>query len=140
MRRARVNWVLALAISIAACSPSPPQPPAPADSPAASAKGARLYAGNCIGCHQENGQGIPGVYPSLVASPVVLGDPDRLAAWIVKGRRPPVTPAGRFPTIMPQFAWLKPADVAALLTYLRSSFGNHAAPVDAGAVAQALQE
>jgi mono/diheme cytochrome c family protein len=138
MRRVRAYWVLALAISIAACSPSPPG--AAADSSAGSGSGARLYSGNCVGCHQENGQGIPGVYPSLVASPVVLGDPGLLAVWIVKGRRPPVTPAGRFPTIMPQFVWLKPDDVAALLTYLRSSFGNHAAPVDARTVAQALTE
>jgi mono/diheme cytochrome c family protein len=138
MRCARAYCVLALAIGIAACSPSPP--PTAADSSAGSGSGVRLYAGNCVGCHQENGQGIPGVYPSLVASPAVLGDPGLLAAWIVKGRRPPVTPAGRFPTIMPQFVWMKPNDVAALLTYLRSSFGNHAAPVDAGAVAKALQE
>jgi len=138
MRFARAYFVLALAIGVAACSPSPP--PAVPDSSAGSANGARLYSGNCAGCHQESGQGIPGVYPSLVGSPVVLGDPGVLAAWIVKGRRPPVTPAGRFPTIMPQFVWLRPEDVAALLNFLRSNFGNHAAPVDAGVVAKALQE
>jgi len=138
MRCLRVHWVLALAISVAACSPSPP--PAASDASVGSANGARLYMGNCVGCHQENGQGIPGVYPSLAGSAVVLGDPGLLAAWIVNGRRPPVTPAGRFPTIMPQFVWLKADDVAALLTYLRSSFGNHAASVGAGTVTQALQD
>ena len=137
MHSRRAHWVLSLAIGIAACSPRPPAAP---DSPASSANGARLYEGNCSGCHQQNGQGIHGVYPSLAASPVVLGDPGLLAAWIVRGRRPPITPAGRYPTIMPQFAWLRPDDIAALLTYLRSSFGNHAAAVDADAVARALQE
>ena len=140
MRLACAHVVLALAVAIAACSastsPSPP-PPAPTTS-VRIADGARLYAGNCVGCHQQNGEGIRGVYPSLAASPVVLGDPGPMAAWIVKGRRPPVTPAGRYPTIMPQFVWLKPEDVAALLTYLRSSFGNHAPAVAVDTVTGAL--
>jgi mono/diheme cytochrome c family protein len=135
MRHARAHGVLALAVAVAACSP--PTPPSP--SPPAT-DGARLYAGNCVGCHQQDGQGIHGVYPSLAGSQVVLGDPGPMAAWIVKGRRPTVTPAGRYPTIMPQFAWLKPDDVAALLTYLRSSFGNHAPAVDVGAVTRALDQ
>ena len=80
------------------------------------------------------------MYPSLAGSPVVLGDPALMASWIVKGRRPPVPAAGRFPTIMPQFAWMKATDIAALLTYLRSSFGNHAAAVDPEPMAMALRE
>jgi mono/diheme cytochrome c family protein len=48
-------------------------------------------------------------------------------------------PPGRYSTAMPQFGWLKDADAAALFTYLRSSFGNHAAPVDAATVASALE-
>jgi mono/diheme cytochrome c family protein len=141
MRHAIAYGLLGLAASLAACSPStsPAPPPAPATAVRA-ADGERLYAGNCVGCHQQNGQGIPGVYPSLAASPVVLGDPGPMAAWIVKGRRPPVTPAGRYPTLMPQFVWLKPNDVAALLTYLRSSFGNHAPAVDVDAVSRALDQ
>jgi mono/diheme cytochrome c family protein len=138
MRLTCARGVLALAVALAACSPSTsPSPPSPS---AQVADGARLYAGNCAGCHQQNGQGIPGVYPSLAASPVVLGDPGPMAAWIVKGRRPTVTPAGRFPTIMPQFVWLKPDDVAALLNYLRSSFGNHAPAVDVDTIAHALDQ
>jgi mono/diheme cytochrome c family protein len=132
--------LVALAFSLAACSPSPSATAALPQSPADATDGARLYAGNCIGCHQANGQGIPGVYPNLAGSPVVLGDPAAMASWIVKGRRPTVTPAGRYPTLMPQFAWLKSADVAALLSYLRSSFGNHATAVDPEAITKALKD
>ena len=74
----------------------------------------------------------------MSGSPVVLGDPRALALWIVKGRRPPAMPAGRYPTVMTQFGWLKPGDAAALLTYLRASFGNAAPSVDAATVAHAL--
>ncbi len=49
-------------------------------------------------------------------------------------------PTGRYPTQMLQFGWMKPADAAALFTYLRSSFGNSAAPVDAAVVSKALAQ
>lgn len=105
---------------------------------AAADPGARIYNGNCIACHQQDARGIPGVYPSLVGSPVVLGDPSVLALWVVKGRRPSSMPAGRYPTAMLQFGWMNAQDAAALLTYLRSSHGNEAPPVDASVIARAL--
>jgi mono/diheme cytochrome c family protein len=106
--------------------------------PSTADTGARIYLGNCIACHQQDARGIPGVYPSLVGSPVVLGDPSVLALWVVKGRRPASMPAGRYPTTMMQFGWMNAQDAAALLTYLRSSHGNEAPPVDASLVSHAL--
>jgi len=103
-------------------------------------RGASLFEGNCSACHQQSGLGIPGVYPSLAGSPVVLGDPKALALWIIEGRRPASMPHGRYSTAMPHFGWLSEADAAALLTYLRSSFGNHATPVDAATLAGALED
>jgi mono/diheme cytochrome c family protein len=102
--------------------------------------GERIYSGNCVPCHQQSGAGIPGVYPGLAGSPVVLGDPEQLARWVIKGQRPVSMPAGRYPTQMLQFGWMKPADAAALFSYLRSNFGNSAAPVDAAAVSKALAQ
>jgi mono/diheme cytochrome c family protein len=100
--------------------------------------GERIYNGNCVPCHQQTGAGIPGVYPGLAGSPVVLGDPAELSRWVLKGQRPPSMPAGRYSTQMLQFGWMKPADAAALFSYVRSNFGNAAAPVDAAAVAAAV--
>jgi len=144
MKTRNVLLVCALAGTLAACPgkhPGSPQASAPAasagGSPAAQL-GGRIYDGNCVPCHQQTGAGIPGVYPTLVGSPVVLGDPEELARWVLKGQRPPSMPMGRYPTQMLQFGWMKPADAAALFTYLRSNFGNSAPPVDAAAVAKAL--
>jgi mono/diheme cytochrome c family protein len=136
--------VVALAGLIAGCSAK--NPGVPQGGPASSAGGAapgldvgaRIYSGNCVPCHQQSGAGIPGVFPSLAGSPVVLGDPAELARWVIKGQRPRSMPVGRYSTQMLQFGWMKPADAAALFSYLRSSFGNSAAPVDAASVAQAL--
>jgi mono/diheme cytochrome c family protein len=127
--------------ALAGCSAKPPDaavtPAAAALSEAAPA-GQRIYEGSCVPCHQQNGAGIPGVYPSLAGSPVVIGDPAELTLWVIKGQRPAAMPQGRYTTQMLQFGWMKPAEAAALFTYLRSNFGNSALPVDAAMVAKAL--
>ena len=136
--------MLMLACALMGCSPPAPSSPAAGASAAtggtstAAALGERIYSGNCVPCHQQSGKGIPGAYPSLAGSPVVLGDPAELARWVLKGQRPLTMPTGRYPTQMLQFGWMKPADAAALFTYLRSNFGNSASLVDATAVAKAL--
>ena len=126
---------------IAACSPQTPGSAAPAPSAAGSAApadlGARLYNQNCVPCHREDGAGVPTVYPALAGSAVVQGDPVQLAQWVLSGKRPPSMPAGRYSTQMLLFGWMKDPDAAALLTYVRSHFGNSAPPVDAATVAQA---
>ncbi len=152
MPRRCILSLLVLAGVLAACSPKSPGEPQGAVGAQKSAIGAtagnagttaaeigeRIYGGNCVPCHQQNGAGIPGVYPSLAGSAVVTGDPVELARWVMQGQRPHSMPAGRYSTQMLQFGWMKPADAAALFSYLRSNFGNAAAPVDAATVAKAL--
>jgi mono/diheme cytochrome c family protein len=121
------------------CSPRTPGPGA-ATPAQTEDTGERIYSGNCLPCHQQDGRGIPNVYPSLAGSPVVVGDPQELALWVIRSRRPATLPAGRYPSAMPPFGWLKAQDAAALLTYVRSNFGNAAPPVDAATVARALGE
>jgi mono/diheme cytochrome c family protein len=133
-----VLTLLALTGALAACPAKHPGKPQAGGAAAASDVGERIYSGNCVPCHQQSGAGIPGVYPSLTGSPVVLGDPAQLARWVIKGERPVSLPAGRYPTQMLQFGWMKPADAAALLSFVRSNFGNSAAPVDAATVSKAL--
>jgi cytochrome c oxidase subunit II len=105
---------------------------APAAAPAAAAPskadlmkaGEKVYLGNCAACHQANGAGIPPNFPSLVGSAVVKGPADVLVAQIIKGKN-----------LMPPFGHLSDADIAALATYTRNSWGNSASEVQASAVA-----
>ncbi|MGO9933079.1 MAG: c-type cytochrome [Steroidobacteraceae bacterium] len=130
------DLLLCVLIFAAACS----RQAGGSSGPGASAtedRGAQIYLLNCVPCHRENGKGVPNVYPSLAGSPAVLGDPEELARWILSQKRPVSIPAGRYPTQMLPFGWLKDADTAALLTYIRSNFGNAAPPVDATTIAQA---
>ena len=100
-------------------------------------RGARLYIGTCLACHQPDGGGVSGVQPPLAGTPVTVGDPEVLLAWVLFGERPPTLPKGRYSGIMPQFGYLADADLAELLTHVRSSFGNHAPPVTIAMVAAA---
>ena len=132
--------IVALAGLLAACPANHPGAPQTGAEASTAELGAHIYSGNCVPCHQATGMGIPGAYPSLAGSPVVLGDPAELSRWVLKGQRPPSMPVGRYPSQMLQFGWMKPAEAAALFSYLRSNFGNSAAPVDAAAVSKALAQ
>jgi mono/diheme cytochrome c family protein len=138
---ARLRQLLpaALLMTAGACSqPSAPTAASSAGAPAVPAdRGAVLYMQICVSCHREKGEGVPNVYPSLAGSAAVMGDPQELAQWVLSQKRPATIPAGRYPTQMLLFGWMKDDDAAALLTYIRSNFGNSAPPVDAATVARA---
>lgn len=135
----RVGAACAFMAALAGCSsPSSPSASSASSRTAADTLGATLYDRNCVACHQHDARGVPGVYPSLQGSALVLKDPRAFALWVVEGERPASMPRGRYATAMPKFGWMKDSDVAALLTYLRSNFGNAAPAVDAAAVANAL--
>lgn len=92
-------------------------------------RGARIYGVHCASCHQRDGRGRKGAQPALAGSAVAVGDPQVLAAWLLFGERPPGLAVNRSAVRMPPFPWLSDADLAAVLTHVRGSFGNQAAPV-----------
>lgn len=135
MRLYLAHALLCAACVTAGCTP---RVAAPVDAAAPADAGERIFNGSCVPCHQHNGQGIPGAYPSLAGSSLVLGPLQPLSAWVLEGQRPAAWPAERYSTVMPKFGWIKDDDAAALFTYLRSHFGNSAAPVTAAQVARAV--
>ena len=132
--------LLGFSLLLAACQPSSPGPEASAPKDGGSDRGAVLYAQNCVPCHRENGEGLPKVFPSLAGSPAVVGDPVELAQWVLSQKRPASIPAGRYPTQMLLFGWMNNEDAAALLTYIRSHFGNSAPPVDPALIAKSREK
>jgi mono/diheme cytochrome c family protein len=126
---------LGLMMLLGGCQPSTPDKEATLAGGGAD-RGAALYAQNCVPCHRDNGEGVPKTFPSLAGSPAVLGDPTELAQWVLSQKRPASIPAGRYPTQMLLFGWMSNEDAAALLSYIRSHFGNSAPPVDAALIAK----
>jgi mono/diheme cytochrome c family protein len=98
--------------------------------------GARIYSQHCLSCHQRSGRGLGETQPSIVGTPTVSGDPAALIAWVGFGVRPPGLVRGRSIVVMPSFHWLSDDDLAAVLTHVRSSFGNDYPPITAAMVAE----
>ena len=78
-------------------------------------KGEKIYAANCVACHQANGKGLPPAFPSLAGSKTVLGTSDQQINILLNGR------AG---TAMQSFARLSNSEIATVITYTKNSFGN----------------
>lgn len=98
--------------------------------------GAAVYNAKCAVCHQMNGQGIPGVYPTLAGSAYATGDPVKPIMIVLHGFQGPIVRNGRnYNGVMqPWQNELTDQQIADVLTYIRSSWGNSAAAVDAAAV------
>jgi nitrite reductase (NO-forming) len=104
--------------------------------PAAGAGGQRLYQTYCMGCHQAEGQGIPGTFPPLAKSDYVLADTARSIETVVNGLHGPIEVNGQqYNGTMPPMGHLKDEEIAEILSYVRSSWGNAASPVSAAEVA-----
>ena len=86
-----------------------------------------LFMDNCSACHQATGKGVKGAFPALAGSAFVQGDAKIVTTTVLNGR------AG-----MPAFKDdLSDADLSAILTYVRSSWGNKASAVTPKDVATA---
>jgi mono/diheme cytochrome c family protein len=104
--------------------------------------GAALYASLCAACHQATGQGLPGVFPPLAGTPSIVGAERRLAAIVLHGVTGSLTVGGTvYNGAMPAFgAQLSDAEIAAVLTHVRSQWGNAAPAVPADTVMQVRGE
>jgi mono/diheme cytochrome c family protein len=85
------------------------------------------FLANCSACHQPTGKGIAGAFPALAGDPFVQGDPAKVLTTVLNGR-------GGMPTFK---AELSNEQIAAILTYVRSAWGNHGGPVTPAMVAAA---
>ena len=98
--------------------------------------GKRVFTTNCIACHQTTGLGLPGIYPPLAGSEWAQGPEDRIIRIVLDGLSGPITVEEKqFNNTMPAFGpMLKDEQIANALTYVRSEWGNKAAPVSADKV------
>jgi mono/diheme cytochrome c family protein len=103
------------------------------------AAGGAIYADECSACHGMDGRGVPYLFPSLAGSPNVRSiDPTSLVRVLLEGARSVATASEPTGPGMPSFAWkLNDDEAAAVLTYIRNSWGSSTPAVDASEVKQA---
>ncbi|TDJ27620.1 MAG: cytochrome c [Gammaproteobacteria bacterium] len=99
--------------------------------------GQQIYNARCASCHQASGQGVSGVFPPLAGAKWVVGDASQLVELILDGISGELEVKGvTYNSAMPPWAnSLNDEQIAAVLTHIRSSWGNTAAPITAEEVA-----
>ena len=100
--------------------------------------GGMVYLNNCNACHRSSGAGADSVFPSLAGNSVVNAkDPTSLIRIVLAGSAMPSTEARPAALAMPGFGWrLSDDNVAALLSFVRSSWGNRGEAVTSAQVAK----
>jgi len=100
------------------------------------ARGEALYVTHCAGCHQANGQGLAGAFPPLAGSDFLLADRGRAATVVIGGLSGPITVNGTdYAAMMPAMGHLADADIAAILSYVLTAWGNDGGAITAEEVA-----
>jgi mono/diheme cytochrome c family protein len=99
--------------------------------------GAAIYKDSCAVCHRDSGTGESHLFPSLAGNALVQSDdPTTLVRVALQGSRAVATSAMPTGPAMPAFDWrLDDAQVAAVLTYIRNTWGNAATAVSPSTVA-----
>lgn len=96
----------------------------------AAVDGKAVFAAQCVACHQATGKGLPGVFPPLDGSEWVQGDARTVANILLHGINGKITVAGaEYSGAMPSFQQLGDAELAAVASYVRSTWSNKAAPL-----------
>lgn len=97
----------------------------------ATAPGPKIFTMNCASCHQANGKGQPGAFPPLAGNAVVTGPATKTIHIVKDGLNGKIAVAGKtYNAQMP--AWkgtLSDSDIASVVTYIRSAWGNRAGAV-----------
>jgi nitrite reductase (NO-forming) len=86
--------------------------------------GKGIFKNTCLPCHQANGEGLPNVFPPLAGSDYLNQNKERAIGSVVNGLQQPITVNGKsYNGIMPPQN-LNDEQVAAVLTYVYSQWGN----------------
>ncbi len=92
--------------------------------------GKKVYDSVCLACHMADGSGVPGMHPPITESDFVNGDPAKLIGIVLYGMKGKIEVKGEvYNSIMPPQAFLTNEQVADVLTYVRSNFGNTSGPI-----------
>lgn len=118
--------------------PAQTQPKKPASAQAKTAgvtqasteRGRQLYLQICAACHQKDGGGVPRLNPPLIKTDYVAGDKTRLIRIVLKGLNEPIEIDGEeYTNAMPGQPHLTNQQIADVLTFVRSNFGNKASAI-----------
>jgi mono/diheme cytochrome c family protein len=92
--------------------------------------GQQLYQKYCLTCHQSDGGGVPRMTPPLFGTDYTTGDKKRLISIVLNGLNEPIEVQDEdYFSPMASFSYLSDKEIASILTYIRTHFGNKADPI-----------
>jgi mono/diheme cytochrome c family protein len=128
------KWMIAVVLS-GVWYVSDAQTKKPAAAGSSTARGKKVYEQYCLTCHQVDGSGVPRMNPPLIKTSYVLGEKSTLIQVVLKGLEASVPIDDEYySNNMPPHDFLKDQEIADVLTYVRSNFGNKASAVTAAEV------
>lgn len=144
------SWSLACTLLIAGCGSNQkeakPQPIDTSTLKETEKQGDRQHPGEgvykayCITCHQSNGTGVPGMYPPLTPN-AYIENKDSIIQVVLNGLQGEIEVDGEvFNNFMAPHSHLSDQELAGVISYVRSSFGNSFDPVTAEEIASARKK
>lgn len=98
--------------------------------------GEKVYNTYCFACHMADGNGVPNMNPPLGETKWVNGDKTELIKIVLNGLTGPIEVKGEtYNNVMAPHNFLSDEDIAAVLTFVRNSFGNTSGPITEDEVA-----
>ncbi|MBK5280213.1 MAG: cytochrome c [Bacteroidia bacterium] len=94
------------------------------DLQASVARGKEVYNTYCMSCHQDQGEGIDGIYPPIAKSDYLMADKDRSILQVINGATGEMTVNGKIYNLEMIGFNLSAEEVSDVLNYVRNSFGN----------------
>ncbi len=99
--------------------------------------GKAVYQKYCLTCHQPDGSGVPGMFPPLSPNEWIA-DQDKMIELMLNGQSGEITVNGQiYNNLMPTHDFLSDQEIADVISYVRSSFGNDLEPISKEEVAAA---
>ena len=121
--------------------PTPAEAYSTGPDPSGMQRGQKIYEQTCLPCHQADAGGVPGMTPPLQNSTYVQGPATKVIGIVLNGLNDGAEIDGEtYSNPMPPFSSvLKDQEIADVLTYVRSHFGNKASPISVTQVSQIRQ-
>ena len=129
----KIGLVVTLFLTVIICVVAQTKMPtnaAPQDPVASANRGKIVYQKECLSCHQADGGGVPHLNPPLYESTDIVGDKKKIIAVVLKGMTDRVPIDGEYySNNMAAHAYLSNQQIADVLTFIRTGFGNKASAV-----------
>jgi mono/diheme cytochrome c family protein len=126
MKKMSVFFVLAIGLM---SETKKPAAPAQTGVQASKIRGKQVYLQQCLACHQADAGGVDGMNPSLIKAKFVLGDKAALVKIVLNGLSGVEIDGDSYNGVMAPHADLTDLQIADVLTYIRSNFGNKASAI-----------